>query len=120
MEHRALHAANRRRGPPARAGISSAGARDHHGQSRILAAAARLVVDFWSPGFSPRGRALLRRVPGAIALGDGGGFAEGFVPAVQDAAAAVPVESPEAEFLANWRLGATEWKKAFETRLREF
>ena len=85
--------------------------------SRKLAACL-LMVDFPNPVFSRRRAALMKYVPASAATGQGD-LAE-FVAAVERASAELPAGSPEAEFLANWRLPNNEWQRAFEKRIEEF
>jgi hypothetical protein len=85
--------------------------------SRKLAACL-LMVDFPNPVFSARRAALLKYVPPSAAIGQGD--LPEFVAAVASAAATLPPESPEAEFLANWRIPDNAWQPAFERRIEEF
>jgi hypothetical protein len=86
--------------------------------SRKLAACV-LMVDFPNPVFSGRRAALMKYVPASAAIGGQSDLPE-FVAAMEQAAAALPPESPEAEFLANWRLPDNEWQHAFARRIEEF
>jgi hypothetical protein len=85
--------------------------------SRKLAACL-LMVDFSNPVFSPRRAALMKYIPASAAI-DQGDLAE-FVAAAEQASATMPAGSPEAEFLANWRIPDSEWQRAFEKRIEEF
>jgi hypothetical protein len=85
--------------------------------SRKLAACL-LMVDFPNPVFSRRRAALMKYVPRSAAIGQGD-LAE-FVTAVERASEELPPGSPEAEFLANWRLPNDGWQRAFEKRIEEF
>lgn len=78
-------------------------------------AAALLMVDFPNPVFSPRRAALTRYTPESAP--PGARVEDAFVAAVQAAAAALPAESPEHEFLANWSLPEDGWRAAYEARL---
>jgi hypothetical protein len=87
-------------------------------------AACLLMVDFPNPVFSERRRRLLAHVPQTALLTDGAGGAARsdlearFVAAVE--ASAHPAGSPEEEFLANWRLPAASWQRAFEVRIEDY
>jgi hypothetical protein len=85
--------------------------------SRKLAACL-LMVDFSNPVFSRRRAGLMKYVAPSAPTGQGD--LPEFVAAVERAAAALPPDSPEGEFLTNWRLSDDEWQRAFERRLEEF
>jgi hypothetical protein len=81
--------------------------------------ACLLMVDFPNPVFSPRRAALMKYVPPTAVLRGAGDLPQ-FVTAVSQATAALPPTSAEAEFLANWSLSDTEWRRVFEKRIEDF
>lgn len=87
-------------------------------------AACLLMVDFPNPIFSERRRRLLAHVPDAAPLTDRAGgpartdLEARFVAAVE--ASGQPANSPEEEFLANWRLPAASWQRTFEARVEDY
>jgi hypothetical protein len=88
-------------------------------------AACLLMVDFQNPIFSARRAALMQYVPESARLGAATGgqprsdIEAQFVAAVE-ARQGLAQESPEQEFLANWRLPEGEWKKTFESRIEDY
>jgi hypothetical protein len=82
-------------------------------------AACLLMVDFPNPVFSLRRTVLMKYVPQSAAIGGSGDLPE-FVDAVQQAAASLPADSVEAEFLANWHLADEQWQSVFEKRMEDF
>jgi hypothetical protein len=88
-------------------------------------AASLLMIDFPNPLFSKRRRKLMSYVPETAQLVAGGAnvlsdIAAQFVAAAEASAATLPADSPEQEFLANWRLPANEWKQTFEERIENY
>jgi hypothetical protein len=86
--------------------------------SRKLAACL-LMVDFPNSVFSLRRATLLKYVPASAAIGGSGDLPE-FISAVRSATAALPADSVEAEFLANWNLPDSEWQSVFERRIENY
>jgi hypothetical protein len=83
--------------------------------------ASLLMVDFPNPVFSPARERLLRYVPEQARLDPaGGGLSDALADAIGQAASGLAEESPEAEFLANWRLPESEWRAAFARRLQDY
>jgi hypothetical protein len=81
-------------------------------------AAALLMVDFPNPVFSPRRAALMRYVPDTAHVGpNGSDLPARFVAAVEEAAAGLPADSPEREFLTHWSVPEDAWRAAHEARL---
>lgn len=87
-------------------------------------AACLLMIDFQNPISSARRRKLLAYVPdNARALSADNAsddIAHKFVAAIEAAAATLPAESPEREFLDNWRLPEAIWKRTFEIRIEDY
>lgn len=87
-------------------------------------AASLLMVDFQNPILSARRSRLMAYVPETARLAASGtprsDIATQFVAAVEAKLPALPPESPEGEFLANWRLPETDWKGAFEARIVQY
>lgn len=83
-------------------------------------AAGLLMVDFCNPVFSPRRAALIRYIPETAQVGAPDTFATAFTRAVESGAAGLSADSPEQEFLANWRLAENGWKASFEARIKGF
>jgi hypothetical protein len=95
-------------------------------QARLISprfAACLLMVDFPNPIFSTRRRQLMAYVPETARLAAAGSvrsnLEEQFVAAVEAVADLAP-DSPEQEFLANWRLPEDEWKTTFERRIEAY
>jgi hypothetical protein len=84
--------------------------------SRKLAACL-LMVDFPNPVFSARRAALMKYVRASAATGQGD--LPEFIAAVERAAATLPPESPETEFLSNWRIPDSDWEHVFEKRIEK-
>jgi hypothetical protein len=84
-------------------------------------AASVLMVDFENPVFSRKREQLLKYVPetGKI-VGGVSDVAEQFVTRVRQAAATLPADSPEQQFLANWGLPDDQWQTVFAERLRQY
>lgn len=83
--------------------------------------ACLLMVDFPNPVFSTRRQHLMRYVPAQLKLTDGGSeLPPAMVAAIEAAEPGLPPESPEREFLANWRLSEAEWRSAFERRIERY
>ena len=87
--------------------------------SRKLAAAL-LMVDFCNPVFSPRRAALIRYVPATVQIAGADDFDTALAQAVEAGAVASRPDSPEQEFLANWRLSDETWRPVFESRIKAF
>lgn len=97
-------------------------------QERVVSprfAACLLMIDFHNPVFSEHRAALMRYVPETARL-DAPSAAPTrsdieaqFVAAVEALQGAAP-DSPEREFLGNWRLAEGEWKKTFQTRIENY
>ncbi len=84
-------------------------------------AACLLMVDFQNPVFSTRRGRLLHYAPETARMINGTcDLAEGMVRAIAEAAGAGPADSPEQEFLANWRLPESEWRSEFEARIERY
>jgi hypothetical protein len=83
-------------------------------------AACLLMVDFPNPVFSLRREALLRYVPGTIALDGGADLDHTFVDAVIASLEAADSTSVEAEFLELWRLPDTTWEAEMVGRLEAY
>jgi hypothetical protein len=81
-------------------------------------AAALLMVDFVNPVFSARRAALLRYVPQSTPAASD--FSRLFVTAIQGSAAAAVAGTPEEEFMANWNLPESTWKRDLEQRIETF
>jgi hypothetical protein len=78
------------------------------------------MVDFPNPVFSLRREALLRYVPGTIALDGGADLDHTFVDAVIASPEAADSTSVEAEFLELWRLPDTTWEAEMVGRLEAY
>jgi hypothetical protein len=99
-------------------------------QERIISkrfAACLLMVDFQNPILSERRRQLMAYVPDTAVLADTANsdgarsdIEAQFAAAVERAAPGLGADSPEAEFLANWRLAPTDWKRSFEQRIERY
>lgn len=84
-------------------------------------AACLLMVDFPNPVFSTRRQHLMRYVPDQARLTDrGSDLPSTIVEAIEAAEPGLPPQSPEKEFLDNWRLTEPEWRAAFEQRIEQF
>jgi hypothetical protein len=84
-------------------------------------AASLLMVDFPNPIFSARREHLMRYVPTVAYLSqEGSDLPASFVVAIEAVEPNLSAESPEKEFLANWRLPAADWKPAFEKRIEDY
>ena len=82
-------------------------------------AACLLMVDFTNPVFSPRRAALMAYVPESASIHSTGGL-PAFVTAVEAAASRSGMDSAEAEFLANWQVPESAWRRTFGTRIEAF
>ena len=78
-------------------------------------AASVLMVDFPNPVFSPARRRLLEYIPtaGTIRPDGSSDLPERIAEAIAEAAKALPVESPERQFLANWGLPDADWEATY-------
>lgn len=84
-------------------------------------AASLLMVDFTNPIFSPRRRRLMKYVPGSACLtATSSDLSSTMVAAMEAVEHKLRPESPEREFLANWRLPTEDWKAAFERRIEGY
>jgi hypothetical protein len=84
-------------------------------------AACLLMVDFPNPVFSTRRQHLMRYVPDQARLTDRGSDLPSIVvEAIEAAEPGLPPQSPEKEFLDNWRLTEPEWRAAFEQRIEQY
>lgn len=84
-------------------------------------AASLLIVDFPNPVFSPRREQLMRYVPDTARLTEeGSDLPSQMVAAIEAVEENLHPESPEKEFLTNWRLPAADWKAAFEKRIEDY
>jgi hypothetical protein len=84
-------------------------------------AACLLMVDYPNPVFSTRRQHLMRYVPDRARLTDGGSdLPSTMVAAIEAAEPNLPLENPEREFLANWRLPEAEWRTAFARRVERY
>jgi hypothetical protein len=83
-------------------------------------AAAMLMVDFSNPVFSARRAHLLGYVPESASTGSPSDFIAAFTGAVEHAAPATASNSPEREFLDNWRLPDNAWRADSESRIRAY
>jgi len=84
-------------------------------------AASVLMIDFENPVYSRKREQLFKYVPetGKI-TGDVSDVADQFVARVKQAAATLPADSPEQQFLANWALPDDQWQTVFAERLRQY
>lgn len=81
-------------------------------------AAALLMVDFPNPVFSARRASLARYAPETARVdASGSDVAERFTAAVRQAAANLPADRPEHEFLVNWDLPEDRWRAEYERRI---
>jgi hypothetical protein len=84
-------------------------------------AACLLMVDFPNPVFSTRRKHLMRYVPDQARLTEGGSdLPPAMVAAIEAVEPGLPPESPEREFLQNWRLLEGEWRVTFERRIERY
>ena len=85
-------------------------------------AASVLMVDFTNPIFSPARRRLLEYIPtaGTIRPDGSSDLPERIAEAIAQAAEALPAESPERQFLANWGLSDADWEATYATRIRSY
>jgi hypothetical protein len=84
-------------------------------------AASLLMVDFPNPIFSSRRQQLLKYVPDEARLASGSSdLPSRMVSAIEAVEQSLPVDSPEKEFLANWRLPDADWKTIFERRIEDY
>jgi hypothetical protein len=84
-------------------------------------AASLLMVDFPNPVFSLRRGQLMRYVPEqAHLLPEGSDLPLRMVSAIEAVEQSLPRESPEHEFLANWRLPEADWKTTYEKRIEDY
>ncbi len=84
-------------------------------------AASLLMVDFPNPIFSPRRKQLMRCVPDEARLTEGGSdLPSAMIAAVEAVEHELRPESPEKEFLNNWRLPEPDWRVTFEKRIEEY
>lgn len=81
-------------------------------------AACALMVDFANPVRSPRRMALLSHLPATAAL-DAGALGSEAADSIRSAAESAGAGSPEAEFAANWAVGAG-WQAAFAERIEAY
>jgi hypothetical protein len=82
-------------------------------------AAALLMVDFCNAVYSRRRASLMRYVPEDAALEDPAGLEAEIIACVEASPTAGDQSSPEAELLANWRIG-DGWRAAYEERIDMF
>jgi hypothetical protein len=88
-------------------------------------AACLLMIDFQNPIFSTSRRRLMAYVPETARLmsASAGGVRSDleatFVAALEAKENLAP-DSPEREFLANWQLPETDWKRTFEKRIEDY
>jgi hypothetical protein len=90
-------------------------------------AACLLMVDYPNPVCSMRRASLMAHVPSTVRAAPAGGAAglgaeleARFVGSAEAAASAAGLGSPEAEFLALWRLPAAGWRPHFEARIAAY
>ena len=87
-------------------------------------AACLLMIDFQNPISSARRKKLMTYVPATAralsADNSSDDIAHQFVAAVEAVEASLSGESPEREFLENWRLPADTWKQTFEKRIEDY
>jgi hypothetical protein len=84
-------------------------------------AACVLMVDFPNPVFSPLRQRLSAYVPDAATVKGGqSDLPAKFADAVKAAAAGLPADSAEAQFLANWTLPDDQWRPTFEGRIKAY
>lgn len=84
-------------------------------------AASVLMVDFPNPVFSPARAKLLEYVPTAATLDPaGGGVSQQIAEAIGRAADVLPLDSPEAQFLDNWRFADSDWRDVFAARIQDY
>lgn len=84
-------------------------------------AASVLMVDFPNPVFSPARATLLNYVPTVAVLDPArGGVSQQIADAIADAADGLPADSPEAQFMDNWRLADSDWRKVFAARIQGY
>ena len=82
-------------------------------------AASLLMVDFQNPLFSERRTALARHMPNEIGISTSGSdLADQIVKSIS--AEANSVDSPEAEFLDNWKLADSQWATTFAGRIMDY
>jgi hypothetical protein len=84
-------------------------------------AASVLMVDFPNPVYSPARAALLTYVPTVAVLDPaGGGVSQQIADAIAQAADGLPADSPEAQFMDNWRLSDSDWRNIFAARIQRY
>lgn len=84
-------------------------------------AACVLMIDFQNPVYSERRQHLARYIPDTGMLQGGASDVPArFVERVTQAAQALPPDSPEQEFLANWNLPDDQWQSVFRERVRSY
>lgn len=84
-------------------------------------AACLIMVDFPNPVFSPRRAQLMQYVPPTARLENGrGDLPAAMSESIAAAALGLPADSPEHEFLANWRLGDDRWQADFSARIERY
>ena len=81
-------------------------------------AACVMMIDFPNPVFSPIRQVLSKYVPTAGAVQ--ADLSAPIIAAIMQAAAALPVESAEGQFVANWKLPDDQWKNVFAGRIRDY
>jgi len=84
-------------------------------------AACLLMVDFPNPVYSPRREQLMQHAP-AVARRSGGAWdlETSFVGAIQAAAASLPTDSPEQEFLRYWGFGNSTWQAQLANVIEDY
>ncbi|MGH4014342.1 MAG: hypothetical protein ACRDSL_10540 [Pseudonocardiaceae bacterium] len=83
--------------------------------------ASVLMVDFPNPVFSPARSKLLTYMPTTAALNPaGGGMSQLIAHAIAQAADGLPADSPEAQFLDNWRFADSDWRGVFAARIEDY
>jgi hypothetical protein len=87
-------------------------------------AACVLMVDFQNPISSARRKKLMAYVPETAralsAENSSDDIAHKFVAAIEVLEATLQADTPEREFLENWRLPSDVWKRTFENRIEEY
>jgi hypothetical protein len=81
-------------------------------------AACVMMIDFPNPVFSPTRQGLSKYVPAAGPVQ--GDLSATIAAAITEAAAGLPAESAEAQFVSNWKLADDQWKTVFAQRVKDY
>lgn len=87
-------------------------------------AACLLMIDFQNPVFSPRRKKLLKYIPEDANLKIGGDVLSDietkFVASLENSESDAEFDSPQKEFLENWKLPENDWKQVFAEKINDY